>query len=134
MALVNGVKSVSATNETQILFCTDPQVSIGVIVKKAETDTVDVDGRKILKAGTPMNCEFMQRQKEAEVADGTEKHMVGVLLHDVVVTDGDANGTLLIFGFVNWDRLDKSVQTKLQTVIAAEKEAQVTRPIYFIKD
>lgn len=38
---------------------------------------------------------------------------VGVLLHDVDVTDGDNNGSLLIWGFVNINRLDTEVANAL---------------------
>lgn len=134
MAIANGIKKVSATSENQILFVTDPQVSIGVIVSQAVQDSPNVDGRKIVKAGTPLSSEFMKRNKPAVLADGSEHHMVGVLLHDVDVTDGDANGTMLIFGFVNYNRLEKDVQTKINTVVKAEQSAGVLRPVYFLKD
>lgn len=47
---------------------------------------------------------------EYVAASGT-KPMNAVLLHDVDVTDGDANGTALIFGFINTNRLESDVKT-----------------------
>lgn len=41
---------------------------------------------------------------------GSGSNAVGVLLHDVDVTAGDANGTLLIFGFVNKNRIDETTR------------------------
>lgn len=46
---------------------------------------------------------------------------VGVLLHDVDVTDGDNNGSLLIWGFVNINRLDTEVANAL---LAAESDLE----------
>lgn len=45
-----------------------------------------------------------------------------VLLHDVDVTAGNANGTALIFGFVNVNRLEPDVQAK---VVAGTKVGDV---------
>ena len=40
--------------------------------------------------------------------------MNAVLLHDVDVTDGNANGTALVFGFVNLNRIDATTVAKLK--------------------
>lgn len=187
-------------NIKQILFCTDPQVSVGIIVDDSGVDAGD-DGRKIVKAGTPMYGSLLDRatpftvtdpstHADAEIdieattvssivtsadtlsaklnnvsgkytfeffsSEGTwwllnsegvmdeevidlsswgigcsdtptngDKividltaaiiaKVVGVLLHDVDVTAGDDNGTLLIFGFVNINRLDEATATAIQ--------------------
>ena len=39
-----------------------------------------------------------------------------VLLHNVDVTDGAANGTALIWGFVNKNRVESDVLTKINAV------------------
>lgn len=192
------------TNIKQILFCTDPQVSVGIIVDDSGVDAGD-DGRKIVPAGTPMYGSLLDRATpftvtgsdtdasatatvtgstgitaatvtaatfstavngvsgnytfiytawpldtdtpkwykgnpattgvEVTLSDygievtGTEEagdqifvdftaattdKAVGVLLHDVDVTAGDNNGTLLIFGFVNINRLDEATATAIQ--------------------
>ena len=51
---------------------------------------------------------------------------VGVLLHDVDVTTGNANGTVLIFGFVNTQRLDASVKAMITTAVKTALNAKVT--------
>lgn len=193
-------------NIKQILFCTDPQVSVGIIVDDADVDA-GADGRKIVKAGTPMYGSLLDRatpftitgsdtdpsataevspgstgitaatvtastfetavhgvggtynftyvtypfvpeggqldpkwwlgspgDTEVDIADygivvtgtpeegdevsvnftaATDDKAAGVLLHDVDVTAGDNNGTLLIFGFVNVNRIDAETQTAL---------------------
>ena len=45
--------------------------------------------------------------------------MNAVVLHDVDVTDGNANGTALIFGFVNVNRVDSDVATAITTAVGA---------------
>lgn len=202
-------------NIKQILFCTDPQVSVGIIVDDADVSAGD-DGRKIVKAGTPMYGSLLDRATPFTITgsdtdpsatatvltdveygvtavevvaatfatavnnvggvyqfdyttptigqeakwylhgDVTEGHDVdftdygititgspvagavisvsltaavddkatGVLLHDVDVTAGDNNGTLLIFGFVNINRLDADAATAI-TAAASDLEGKV---------
>lgn len=118
---MQGFKKTVAVNVNQILFCTDPQVSVGVIVDDADVSAGD-DGRKVVKAGTPLYGDLLDRSTpftiEAPAVGVGEAtpDPVGVLLHDVDVTDGDENGTLLIFGFVNINRLDEATATAIQAV------------------
>jgi len=55
---------------------------------------------------------------------------VGVLLHDVDVTDADANGTLLIWGFVNMDRLESDISA----LITSTRETELAGRVFFLKD
>lgn len=55
---------------------------------------------------------------------------VGILLHDVDVTDGDANGSLLIWGFVNIDRIDAITQGMISSAL----ETALAGRIWFLKD
>lgn len=184
---MQGFVKISAVNTNQILFCTDPQVSVGIIVDDASVEAGS-DGRKVVKAGTPMYGSLLDRSTAFKITtssvdpvatatvsgtgvtaaavvastfstavsgasgtyeftyvladtewqlDGTGVTLntygitptgspadgdkitvafvagyntspVGVLLHDVDVTAGDENGTLLIFGFVNMDRIEET--------------------------
>lgn len=202
---MQGFKKSVAVNTKQILFCTDPQVSVGIIVDDTGVNAGD-DGRKIVKAGTPMYGSLLNRatpftitgsdtdpsatatvvgtgitaatvtaatfatkvnnvggnyvfaydgtkwlivvgssEEAVDLTDygiavtgsaaaddmisvaftaGVDDKATGVLLHDVDVTDGDDNGTLLIFGFVNINRLDADVQTAITTA-ASDLEGKV---------
>lgn len=91
---------------TQILANVELQSSVGCIVSSALG--VEAGGKKIVKAGTPIKVDLMNLQTVA-VAEGAN----AVLLHDVDVTRGNANGTALIFGFVNVNRVEADVATKL---------------------
>lgn len=55
---------------------------------------------------------------------------VGVLLHDVDVTDSDANGSLLIWGFVNINRMDATTQAMVSPAL----EAALAGKVWFLKD
>lgn len=118
---MQGFKKTVAVNVNQILFCTDPQVSVGIIVDDADVSAGD-DGRKVVKAGTPLYGDLLDRSTAFTIeapAVGVGEDApdpAGVLLHDVDVTDGDENGTLLIFGFVNINRLDEATATAIQAV------------------
>lgn len=197
---MQGFVKTTATNVKQILFCTDPQVSVGIIVDDAGVEA-GADGRKVVKAGTPVYGSLTDRSTPMKIssssisasatatvtgtgvtaatvtaatfstgvsgvsgtyvftydgsaskwkygstaidsisttygitvtgtpADGDQITVVftaayttapiGVLLHDVDVTAGDDNGTCLIFGFVDLNKVDASVISALVAVQAA---------------
>ncbi len=107
----DGIKKATYGAPKQILFNVELQLSVGCRVPK--TMGTSVDGRSIVKAGTPIKIDFADLQTVA-VAAGEGVTANAVLLHDVDVTDaasgGSKNGTALIFGFVNVNRLDSDVQ------------------------
>lgn len=125
-----GIKKSSYVSTNQILFNTDPFVAVSIIVDNALGVTDPATGRKLVKAGTPLAGDLTERET-AFVAVNKESNSAakGILLHDVDVTTGDANGTLLIFGFVNVDRIDVTVMTKNDDYV---KEA-LDGKIYFLK-
>lgn len=120
----SGVAKATYAATKQILANVDLQSSVGCIVP--QTLGVAVGTKKIAKAGTPIKIDLMNLQTVAVKADGTTP-LNAVLLHDVDVTDGNANGTALIFGFVNVNRVDSDVATAITTAIAATgKSALIT--------
>lgn len=121
------IKIESAVNVNQILFCTDPQVSVGIVVDDAAF--VTENDRKIVKAGTPLNGDLTARNTAFVKAVDTTKPATGILLHDVDVTDGNNNGTLLIFGFVNLERLD----TTTAALITATRKTELAGKVTFLK-
>ena len=71
----------------------------------------------------------MNLQTPAVKADGTTP-LNAVLLHDVDVTTGSANGTALIFGFVNVNRVDTDVATAITTASGA---SAASKQVTFVK-
>lgn len=116
----SGVSKTTYGAPKQILANVELQNSVGCIV--AQTVGVDVDGKKIAKAGTPIVVNLMNLATPATAAGATD--MTAVLLHDVDVTKGAANGTALIFGFVNVNRVEADVAAKIAAVTT--NNSQVT--------
>lgn len=114
-----GVRKETYGNMNQILFAVEHQVSMGVVVSKALG--VAEGNKKVVKAGTPLTGNLDARTTAftaATAGSSTEaSNAVGVLLHDVDVTTGDANGTLLLFGFVNTNRIDATTKAKLTDIV-----------------
>lgn len=106
------IKKEKYNSDNQILFSVENQVSMGVVV--AQSVGVTEGTKKIAKAGTPITGNLDARETAFTAAsDEAESDVVGVLLHDVDVTVADNNGTILLFGFVNTNRLDSKVKTKI---------------------
>lgn len=125
-----GIKKETYGSTNQILFNVEPQVSVGIVVDDSVQATANSLGKKIVKAGTPLTGDLTNRLTPftaAEAGSASEaSNAVGVLLHDVDVTTGDANGTLLIFGFVNLDRIDETTQGKLTSYVKTALAGRVT--------
>ena len=111
----DGIKRTSYAAPVQILANVGLQASVGCIVDDAIVASADANGKKIAKAGTPIIVDFsnLQTPATAGTATGNTPTANAVLLHDVDVTDGDANGTALYFGVVNINRLDTATQAKV---------------------
>lgn len=117
----SGFSKTTGAAPKQILLFTEPQASVGVVV--SQELGVEVGGRKIVKAGTPLTGDLDARNTPFTKATNSAK---GVLLHDVDVTDGNANGTLLILGFVNTNRLESDVQALVTDTIKSSLNAKVS--------
>lgn len=134
----DGIKKKTYGAPKQILANVGLQSSVGCIVPQSLG--VDVGGGvKLAKAGTPINIDFMNLQtvaKKPAAAAGEGSNataavpMNAVLLHDVDVSGGNANGTALIFGFVNVNRVDSDVAT---AITAAQAIEGATTLVSFLK-
>lgn len=108
----SGITKTNYAATKQILANVELQSSVGCIVP--QTLGVAVGTKKIAKAGTPIKIDLMNVGTAVSAAGATD--MNAVLLHDVDVTAGAANGTALIFGFVNVNRVDADVAAKIAAV------------------
>ena len=112
----SGIKRQSFGAPVQILLNPDLQFSVGVVVSNATA--VTKGGKKVVKAGTPLVGSLDARNTAFTVATNAT-NVQGILLHDVDVTEGNGNGTLLIFGFVNSDKIDAATKAMLTTEVKA---------------
>lgn len=108
------IKTETYTNENDILIAPEMAVAISVIVSDSGI-TADTEGKKIIKAGTPLyaTADVLMNRDTVMTTSGTT--MYGIARWDIDVTDGNTNATMLIFGFVDYLKLDSTVQTVIDT-------------------
>lgn len=118
----SGVSSTTYGATKQILANVELQSSVGCIVPQSLG--VAVGAKKIAKAGTPIQIDLLNLQTVAKKADAATAFNA-VLLHDVDVTLGNANGTALVFGFVNVNRVDADVAAAITTAAGADGKSHM---------
>lgn len=119
----SGVSTATFAAPKQILANVELQASVGCVVPQSLGATVGT--KKIAKAGTPIKVNLQNLQAAVVKGDATNAFNA-VLLHDVDVTNGNANGTALIFGFVNLNRVESDVAAAITTALTADHSAQIT--------
>lgn len=125
--MTKGIKKETAVNVNQILGALTRYHAVGVVVSDAAS--VTENGKKLVKAGTPLAGDLLNRKTAFTVATGA--NAVGVLLHDVDVTDGpNGDGALLTGGVVNVDRIDATTAAKITEEVVTALKGKVE----FIKD
>lgn len=110
------VKSQTYGADKNILIAPELAFTIGCIIGNTGI-SAGSDGKKIIKAGTPVGgttSVLTNRQTvltvTADVGSETKTNAAqGVVLHDVDVTDGNQNATLVIAGFVDLLKIDETV-------------------------
>lgn len=113
----SGITKTTYGATKQILANVEMQSAVGCIVPNSLG--VAVGTKTIAKAGTPINIDLMSLTTEAKKPVAGSP-MNAVLLHDVDVTAGNANGTALVFGFVNVNRVESDVAAAITAAIAIE--------------
>lgn len=80
--------------------------------------TADSEGKKIIKAGTPLYGSLTARNTAFKISGASGEKPVGVALHDVDVTAGNANSQILVAGFIDVSKVDSAVATALASAEA----------------
>lgn len=131
----SGISKTTLTATRQILANVELQSSVGCIVPQALGVTVGT--KKIAKAGTPINIDLLNLQTAVKKPAAAQSEpataavpMNAVLLHDVDVTNGNANGTALYFGVVNVNRVESDVASAITAAVAIDGKSPL---IVFIK-
>ena len=101
------VSITHGTNRKTILVDEFNSTALSCVVANTGVEA-DANGRKIIKAGTPVTGDLTERNTPFTV-DKTGTNPAGVILHDVDVTDGNANSQVVIFGFIDISKLDDEV-------------------------
>lgn len=126
-----GVVKTTYTNENDILIA--PELAFALSCKIGNTGvSANSEGKKIIKAGTPLyvasgKSVVKDRDEVLTVSSANSAVLSGIARHDVDVTAGTENDSILIAGYVDVYKLDSSVQTAVTAV-----ESDLTK-ITFIK-
>lgn len=104
-----GITKQSFTTPKSILISPETAVALSVVVGNTDV-SADAEGKKIIKAGTPLKGSFEARNTAFVVATADAN---AVALHDIDVTSGNANGTALAMGVVNLNNVDTATQALL---------------------
>lgn len=129
--MLNQTGFTITSGTTRKIILVDEKNSTAVSCKVANTGiTADEDGKKIVKAGTPLSGDLTARGTAFVKATTTEgvSNAVGILLHDVDVTDGTKNAQVVIFGTFDLNKFDADVA---ELITSAVKSA--LKMIQFIK-
>lgn len=92
------VKTTKYTNRKEILKVADHFVAIKKTFKMNDGAATEVDGRKIVKAGT--------------VYPKNDATATGMVLNDVDVTEGDADGALLVHAIVDKAKIPAEISAE----------------------
>lgn len=124
----DGITKNTYAAPVQILADVDLQYSIGCRIQYGGTDSVPtIDGKRMLKAGTPINVNIgednngIQNKTTSMLGAPSGTKYNAILLHDVDMTraqetKGYANGTALLFGIVNLNRVGDRERTQIESL------------------
>lgn len=107
----SGIFKADYATPKQILADPSLQFSVGCLVPADIGNT---------KAGTPIHVDLSDINVACKKVDNTATFANAVLLHDVDVSNGQTNGTALIFGFVDLNKVDATTQTLLKTALSTD--------------
>lgn len=113
------VKETLGGPEKHILIANNSyMVTLGAQVTNTGIDA-DSNGKKILKAGTPLYGDITKRDTAFVKATTTEgvSNATAVLLHDVDVTAGAENGTIILAGCVDLLKLDTATKALVTSAV-----------------
>lgn len=113
------VKETFGAPEKHILIANNSyMVTLGAQVTNTGVDA-DADGKKILKAGTPVAGDITKRGTAFVKATTTEgvSNATAVLMHDVDVTAGAENGTIILAGCVDLLKLDAATKALVTSAV-----------------
>lgn len=115
--MANKVVKETYGNEKHILIANNSyMVTLGAQVANTGVDA-DADGKKILKAGTPLAGDITKRDTAFTKTNGSTA--VAVLMHDVDVTAGDENATIILAGCVDLLKLDEATQALITSDVVS---------------
>lgn len=121
------VKEFNSNANDSILIADQTAVRIGVLVDNTNV-TADGNGRKIIKAGTPVGnttkSALLDRTTvvTTSVTSGSDTLTVtptpqGIIYRDVDVTNGNAEAVLIVAGAIDILKVDETTRAKITTPV-----------------
>lgn len=115
----SGIKTEKATTPKSILWAPEHAISFSCVVGQS----------KLMLAGTPLTGDLTNRNADFTAATTSSgSNAIGLLLHDVDTSSAKQNGTILVAGVVDMNKLDSSVAS----LITADVKAALPN-IIFVK-
>ena len=114
----SGVTRVSAMSTKSMLVDTKTFFALPCMVANTGV-TAGSDGKKIVKMGTPLYGDLQARNTAFTISGSENAEPIGVLEHDVDVTTGAANASVVVMGLVDTSKLDTAVATSLASATPA---------------
>lgn len=111
----SGIIKADYATPVQILADPNLQFSVGCIVPVSVGST-----STLAKAGTPVYVDLSNINVVCKKVDNTATFANAVLLHDVDLSHGQTNGTALLFGFVDLNKVDTTTQTSLKKALSTD--------------
>lgn len=111
----SGIIKADYATPKQILADPNLQFSIGCVVPTSIGST-----STLVKAGTPVCVDLTNVNAVCKKVDNTTVFANAVLLHDIDLSRGQTNGTALIFGFVDLNKVDITTQNLLKAALSTD--------------
>lgn len=116
--------AIGAPNN-QILVNSMPFKAVGVRIAAANSNGTDGLGRKIMRAGTPIEFDPTDRQTVATPVTDDTVMPRGVLVHDVPLWNGDANGQAITDGGIVLEHVHEDIQTIIKATQLVTPESNI---------
>ncbi len=111
---------------TQVLGFIANKVALGAVISNTGV-IADATGKKIIPAGTPVGgADSTLENEQAVLQVANDATAQGVLEHSVDVTSGNADGTLIVNGYINENHLPAGV-----TISDDAKKALAGNVVFF---
>lgn len=105
-------------NKKEILKIPDTYVALPGIIDISEVE-FNEEGKKIIPAGTPVGGSMLGSSTPFKIANDATAQ--GLLLNDLDATHGNTNAAVLIFGFVDYEKIAANGVTLTAEAIGALK-------------
>ena len=113
------IKETYNAPEKHILIANDSYMVTLPAIIKATGVSAGTDGKKVVKAGTPLYGDIEKRDTAFTISGSEGATPSAIILHDVDVTAGAENATIVLAGVVDLLKLESSVQTALTAAVKA---------------